>query len=204
MIFSSIFIYFIRLFSYSNVFFSCVLASRATFSGFSNVEAMALFTRHFFSSFFGSLFGIFRSCCFPFYLFYLEFVLCYETEFIVYTAQSLCNLMLHMGHISMKYFCHILRVVFECSRLALSLFLRLEHCSGGKKEGRRREKREKKTPNKNLRKKRFHSHFSMHFMSTIYLKSARAISTEDITTFWINCKRERKVFYVSLVMWVLY
>lgn len=149
---------------------------------------MALFTRHFFSSncsFFGFLFGIFRSCCFPFYLFYLEFVLCYETEFIVYTAQSLCNLMLHMGHISMKYFCHILCVVFECSRLALSLSLCFFGSSIVQAERKKEEeeRREKKTPNKNLRKKRFHSHFSMHFMSTIYLKSARAISTEDITTF---------------------
>lgn len=150
MIFSSIFIYFIRFFSYSNVFFSCVLASRATFSGFSNVEAMALFTRHFFSSFFGSLFGIFRSCCFPFYLFYLEFVLCYETEFIVYTAQSLCNLMLHMGHISMKYFCHILCVVFECSRLALSLSLSPARALFRRKERRKkkREEREKNTKQK--------------------------------------------------------
>lgn len=35
----------------------------------------------------------------------------YETEIFMYTAQSLCNLMLHMGHISMKYFCHILCVL---------------------------------------------------------------------------------------------
>lgn len=46
--------------------------------------------------------------CLVFHFIYSSWSLFYVQTNSVCTAQSLCNLMLHMGHISMKYFCHIL------------------------------------------------------------------------------------------------
>lgn len=58
--------------------------------------------------------------CLVFHFIYSSWSLFYVQTNSVCTAQSLCNLMLHMGHISMKYFCHILcmcvRVCVCCLR----------------------------------------------------------------------------------------
>lgn len=141
----------------------------------------------------------------------------YETEISMYTAQSLCNLMLHMGHISMKYFCHILSVLCLSAQEYTCMYTfaldPLERCTFGRRatEAWNSEtKRDrsgwvsKTDRSKNLREKmRTKPFFLVHFKSTIYLKNVCAISTEDITTFWINCKRERKLFWNVLAPYLV-